>query len=244
MSIAIRLEAVTLRHGREAVLDGLSLSVAAGEVVALVGASGSGKTSILRLVLGLMAPTGGTVLLGDRVASQDGRVLVAPEDRGVAVVFQDLALWPHLTVRGNLDFVLGSRGVARAARGERIGRILERVGLAGKLGRYPGELSGGERQRVAIARALVVDPGAVVLDEPLSSLDPGLRRDLLAMFRELLAERGTTAIYVSHDIREATALGCGVAVLDGGKIVQTGPLELLRRTPASQMVAALTAELG
>jgi ABC-type Fe3+/spermidine/putrescine transport system ATPase subunit len=155
------------------------------------------------------------------------------------VVFQDLALWPHLSVAGNLAFGLESKGATRREREARIRSILERVGLAGKEHSHPGQLSGGERQRVAIARALVLDPRAVLLDEPLSNLDVGLKRELLSIFRDLLKERGTTALYVTHDLREAAALGDRIAVMEQGRIVQEGTLESLRANPASSFVHAL-----
>ncbi len=163
------------------------------------------------------------------MAARDGRSLLPPEERKLAIVFQDLALWPHLTVHGNLAFGLDGKKVPRGERDDRIASILARVGLSGKERRHPGELSGGERQRVAIARALVLEPRAVLLDEPLSNLDVGLKQELLALFRELLRERGTAALYVTHDPREAQALGERTAVLDGGTIVHLGRLEELSR---------------
>jgi iron(III) transport system ATP-binding protein len=140
------------------------------------------------------------------------------------VVFQDLALWPHLTVQGNLAFGLRSRGVTRAEEQRRTASVLERVGLGGMERRYPGQLSGGEQQRVAIARALVLEPDAVLLDEPLTNLDVGLREDLLDLFATLFREAGTPAVHVTHDPWEARRLGDRVAVLDGGRIVHSGDL--------------------
>jgi iron(III) transport system ATP-binding protein len=226
MSARILLDGVTVvREGRP-VLGDVSLEVAAGETLSVLGSSGSGKTTLLRVVAGFATPARGAVSIGDVLATAQGRVVVPPEERGLAMVFQDLALWPHLTVHGNLRF--GLDRVPRAERDERNAAMLSRVGLAGKERRHPGELSGGERQRVAIARALVGEPRAVLLDEPLSNLDLGLRQELLALFRELLQERGATALYVTHDPREAQALGKRTAVLDGGRIVHLGPLEALR----------------
>jgi len=246
MTAAIAFNDVALRYGNRAILDGFTLAVEPGEVVALLGPSGCGKTSALRLVLGFVAPTKGSVRLLGEVVSGNGKILQPPEQRGVAVVFQDLALWPHLTVRGNLAFGLGSqkvpRGIQKVPRGiqkERIDTILERVGLTGKEGSYPGELSGGERQRVAIARALVLEPRAVLFDEPLSNLDVGLKRELLSVFRELLKERRTTAIYVTHDLREAAALGDRIAVMEQGHVIQEGTFDVLRARPASAFVREL-----
>jgi ABC-type Fe3+/spermidine/putrescine transport system ATPase subunit len=244
MSLAIALEGLTLRYAGRPVIDKLSLAVEPGEVVALLGPSGSGKTSVLRIILGFATPERGAVRLFGEVASREGRLLVLPEDRGLAVVFQDLALWPHLSVAGNLAFGLESKGVPRPERDERIRAMLERVGLAGKEHNQPGQLSGGERQRVAIARALVLEPGAVLLDEPLSNLDVGLKRELLKVFRELLKERRTTALYVTHDLREAAALGDRIAVMEQGRVVQEGTLDSLRARPANSFVRGLLDDLA
>ncbi len=243
MSSAIAVEGISLRYAGRLVVDSLSLTVKPGEVLTLLGPSGSGKTSVLRIILGFATPETGAVRLFGEVASREGRLLVLPEDRGLAVVFQDLALWPHLSVAGNLAFGLESKGVPRSERGGRIRAMLERVGLAGKEHSQPGQLSGGERQRVAIARALVLEPRAVLLDEPLSNLDVGLKRELLKVFRELLKERRTTALYVTHDLREAAALGDRIAVMEQGQVVQEGTLESLRARPASSFVRGLLDDL-
>ncbi len=244
MSAAIQLDGVTvLRDGRNVLAD-VCLHVPAGETVSLLGSSGSGKTTLLRVVAGFVAPTFGTVHVGEAVAAERGRILLPPEEREIAMVFQDLALWPHLTVHGNLAFGLEARKVRRAERDERIAAILARVALTGKERRHPGELSGGERQRVAIARALVLEPRAVLLDEPLSNLDVGLRQELLTLFRELLGERGTTALYVTHDPREAKALGDRTAVLDAGRVVHVGRLDELRGRHDLPFARSLVDALG
>ena len=239
MTAAIQIENVTLRFSERRVLDSLSLIVEPGEVLALLGPSGSGKTSVLRIILGFATPEAGTVRLSGEVASDAGRVVILPEERGLAVVFQDLALWPHLSVAENLGFGLESKGVSRRERDARIQSMLRRVGLTGKERSHPGQLSGGERQRVAIARALVLEPRAVLLDEPLGNLDVDLKRELLSVFRDLLKEHGTTALYVTHDLREAAALGDRIAVLEQGRIAQEGTLESLQARPASGFVRAL-----
>jgi ABC-type Fe3+/spermidine/putrescine transport system ATPase subunit len=176
--------------------------------------------------------------------SRDGKILVSPEDRRLAVVFQDLALWPHLTVRGNLEFGLKAHGVQKETRDARIANWLGRLGLGAEKDRYPGSLSGGERQRVAIARAMVLDPVAVLFDEPLASLDVVLKRELLEVLRGILREARTTAVYVTHDPREAAALADRMAVLEGGRIVQSGTLEEFRGAPATPFVADLVADLS
>ncbi len=244
MTGAIALDDVHFRYDDRAVLAGLSLSVAAGEVVTLVGPSGSGKSTVLRLLLGFELPERGTVRVNGSIVSTPGELVVPPEERGLAVVFQDLALWPHLTVHGNLAFGLGSRGVGREERERRIGEALSRVGLLDKARRHPGELSGGERQRVAIARALVLEPRAVLLDEPLANLDARLKRELLGSFRRLFAEQRVAALYVTHDLREALPLADRIAVLEDGKIVQAGNLDELREQPATEFVRCLIEDLA
>jgi iron(III) transport system ATP-binding protein len=244
MSHAVALENVTVARASVDVLHDVSLVLASGEVLALVGPSGSGKTTLLRTLTGFVAPTRGAVFLGGKLASREGRILVPPEARNLAMVFQDLALWPHLTVHGNLAFGLRARKVPRAERETLIEESLRRVGLLAKVGSYPSQLSGGERQRVAIARALVIRPLAVLLDEPLSNLDVGLKRELLDVFRALLRERQTTALYVTHDPREVGSIGDRVMVLEGGRVVQEGTLEDLAAAPGSEFVCRLVEELG
>jgi len=243
MSTAFALEGVRFDRGSQRVLDGFDLRVDAGEITALLGPSGSGKTTVLRLVLGFEQPARGAIRIGDVVASHDGAILVAPDQRDLAVVFQDLALWPHLTVRGNLAFGLDAKRVPADERDRRIHALVERLGLDGKEARYPGELSGGERQRVAIARALALAPRAVLLDEPLANLDVRLKQDLLAMFRAVFAERGSTVLYVTHDLREAAALADRIVVIEDGAIVQDGSLAALRDEPRTEFVRRLVGEL-
>ncbi len=235
----IEMEGVTLRYGAAEVLSGFTLSVRAGEVLALLGPSGSGKTSALRAILGLVAPERGAVRLDGETVSGPGKVLRPPEERNLAVVFQDLALWPHLTVHGNLAFGLDARRVPREERETRIAEMLGRVGLAGKERRHPGDLSGGERQRVAIARALVLRPRAILLDEPLSNLDIPLRRELITVFRELFHERRATVIDVTHDLREAAGLGDRIAVVEQGRVTRIGALQDLAADPGSVFVRDL-----
>jgi len=226
------------------VLDGkqilreVSLDVVPGEVVALTGPSGSGKSTLLRVVLGLTAPSAGTLSVGGRVVSQGGKVLVAPEDRNLAMVFQDLALWPHLTVTGNLEFALRARGVPRREREDRIRAVLDRTGLLDKATRRPSTLSGGERQRVALARAVVQEPVALLLDEPLASLDVLLRVEMLSFLREILRGSRCPVLYVTHDGSEAAALADRVVVLEGGRVAQQGPLAELQAAPSTAFVRA------
>ncbi len=239
MTEAIELQQVSLDAAGQPLLQELSLAVAAGESLGLMGPSGSGKTTVLRVILGLAAPRAGRVYLDGELVSEGRRVIRPTEERGLAVIFQDLALWPHLSVAGNLDFVLGGRGLLGAQRRQRCETMLRRVGLAGFEDRLPGDLSGGERQRVAIARALVCEPKAVLMDEPLVGLDPVLRRQLLQIFAELVARQKTTVLYVTHEPAEAAELCQRLAVLEQGRIVQSGTAEELRRQPATRFIGEL-----
>ncbi len=238
MESAIALVDVCAARGGVEVLRGVTFSVGTGEVVALVGRSGCGKSTILRVILGLLAPSRGRVELAGRPASEGSRVLVPCEARNLGMVFQDLALWPHMTVRENLAFAIEGR-TAREERERRIDEMLRRVSLLEHKERRPGELSGGERQRVAIARALILEPTAVLLDEPLANLDVLLRRQLLTFFKELLRERGMSALYVTHDPREVTAVADRLVITDGGEVVGEGTIDELRSRPQGELVSAL-----
>jgi ABC-type Fe3+/spermidine/putrescine transport system ATPase subunit len=242
MAAVIALQGVGLSLGGRQILDGVTFSAARGEILALLGPSGSGKSSALRLVLGFAAPTTGQVQIEGDVVSRAGIVLVPPEERRLGVVFQDLALWPHLTVEKHLDFGLASWGIAPRERRTRIDETLTRVGLAGKERRLPAGLSGGERQRVAIARALVLRPRAVLLDEPLASLDVALRQEMLETFRDLFREQAVTALFVTHDLREAERLGARVVVLENGRVVATGTPPEVLADPATPFLRALAAD--
>jgi len=233
----IELEQVTVARQGRTIVAHVSLSVGKGDVIALVGPSGSGKSTVLRAVLGLDVPVSGKVTVEGRCVSSGARVLVSPEDRNVAMVFQDLALWPHLSVRGNLEFGLKARGHRRAERENRIQQALGWVGMLDKRDRSPGELSGGERQRVAIARALVLDPAAILLDEPLANLDVTLKEEILGVLGQLLKARELPAIYVTHDPWEAAQLANRVVVLEAGRVVQAGSIAELAHAPASPFVS-------
>jgi ABC-type sugar transport system ATPase subunit len=216
----LRLVGVTKRFGQRTVVDNVSLDVAEGETVALLGASGCGKTTTLRLVAGLEEPDSGEILIaGERVAA-NGKNLVPPGARGVGFVFQDLALWPHLTVAGNLEFVLSSAGVPKRERAERVNDTLRLMRIDRFAGNYPGGLSGGEQQRVAIARAIIANPCLLLLDEPMSSLDAELKTDLIAELKKLQGALDATTVYITHDRVEALAVGRRVALMKNGRITQ------------------------
>ena len=215
----LRLAGVTRRYGVVAAVDDLSLDVVTGESVVILGPSGCGKTTVLRLIAGLERPDSGEIRLDGREVAGAGRNLVPPHERRLGFVFQDLALWPHLTVKGNLDFVMGSVGVARAERAERAREVLELVRIDTLAGRYPHQLSGGEQQRVALARALVGRPRLLLLDEPFSSLDPELRVALRGEVARLRSALHLTSILVTHDRDDAGALADRVVEMRQGRAV-------------------------
>jgi len=224
----LRLVGVTKRFGGRAAVGRVSLGVAEGEVVALLGASGCGKTTLLRLIAGLEAPDEGEVWIAGRRVAAEGGNLVPPYLRDLGFVFQDLALWPHLTVAGNLDFVLGAARLSKRDRGARISETLRLVRAEAFAHKYPGQLSGGEQQRAAIARALVARPRLLLLDEPMSSLDAELKADLLRELSALLQMLNVTTIHVTHDRSETVGFARRVVLMRAGSVVQTGTAESLR----------------
>ncbi|PWK59598.1 ABC transporter ATP-binding protein [Roseicyclus mahoneyensis] len=233
---AIATRALSLSYGQTHVLRGIDLGLNRGQTLALLGPSGCGKTTLLRLVAGLLAPTRGDIFIDGRQVAGQG-VLVPPERRGLGMVFQDYALWPHLSVAGNVAFPLEMAGVGRAERDRRVMAALSRVGLAEMSARRPSALSGGQQQRVAIARAIVGEPRIVLFDEPLSNLDRELRETMVAELGALIRDLGLTAIYVTHDQSEALTLADRVAVMDAGEIAQLAAPEDLVEHPASPKVA-------
>jgi iron(III) transport system ATP-binding protein len=217
----------------------VDLAARSGALTALLGPSGCGKTTTLRLIAGFEAPDSGQVIVGDQAVAGDD-VWVSPERRRVGMVFQHLALFPHLDVAANLAY--GLRGLDRGARRARVGELLELVGLSGYEGRYPDQLSGGQAQRVAVARALAPRPAVLVLDEPFSSLDVGLRAELRAEVRRILAAEGVTAVLVTHDQEEAFSLGDEVVVMLDGGVAQVGTPDEVYRRPTTPGVAAFVGE--
>ena len=229
----LRLQALTKRFDDVVAVNSLDLTVAVGELVGFLGPSGCGKTTTLRLIAGFETPTAGRVVLGEKDITA-----LPPERRNFGMVFQNYALFPHLTVRQNVAFGLEMRGMTRTAIKERVGAILERVGLAGKEHRYPRQLSGGEQQRTALARALVINPSVLLLDEPLANLDAKLRAEMRLYIRALQREFHITTIYVTHDQEEALVLSDRIAVLRNGSLQQLGTPEELYKRPRSAWVAS------
>ena len=218
-------------------VDGFSLDVAEGTIAALLGPSGCGKTTTLRLIAGFERPDAGTVAVGGRTLAGPGE-FVPPERRRIGVVFQDYALFPHYDVAGNVAYALGRRADSR-----RIREVLDLVGLGGLADRSVNELSGGQQQRVALARALAPTPDLVLLDEPFSNLEAGLRERLREEVREILGEAGVTALFVTHDQEEALSLAEQVAVMRAGRIEQSGTPEEIYSRPNSRWVAEFVGEI-
>ncbi|NPA94463.1 MAG: ABC transporter ATP-binding protein [Thermodesulfobacteria bacterium] len=214
----VKLEKIKVVLNDQVVLDEVDISINKGDRLVLLGPSGCGKTTLLRLIAGFCAPRQGRVLIDGRPVSESGRIIVPPEDRGIGFVFQDLALWPHLSVYGNLEFCLKARGVPGPERARRIGELLDMTDLKGLEKRRPSTLSGGQQQRVALARALVARPGLVLMDEPLSSLDWELRDKLCERIVSLQGRLGFTLVYVTHDKEETRRLATRVALMTGGRL--------------------------
>lgn len=229
----VRLENVTRRFGVVTAVNSVNLHIADGEFVALLGPSGCGKTTTLRLIAGLEQADGGRILIGDRDVTQ-----LPPRARDLAMVFQDYALYPHMTVLDNVAYPLTVRGVHRHERAARVLEVAQRLQIAELLERRPGQLSGGQQQRASVARALVHRAQVFLFDEPLSNLDAKLRVEARAFLKRLQSELNLTAVYVTHDQAEAMALAHRMAVMDRGNIMQVGaPLDVYRR-PANLFVAS------
>ncbi|MCO5156843.1 MAG: ABC transporter ATP-binding protein [Aquamicrobium sp.] len=237
----LKLSGVTRTFsGVDAVAD-VSLDVADGEFLAVLGPSGCGKTTLLRLIAGFERPDAGEIAIGGAVVSGAG-VMISPEKRRVGLVFQNYALWPHMTVAQNVGYALKVAKVAREEAARRVADALALVDLAGFGERYPASLSGGQRQRVALARCLVAAPSLVLFDEPLANLDVHLRAAMEEEFAAFHRRTGTTMVYITHDQAEAMALADRIAVMDGGRLVQVADPRTLYREPATAMVASFISQ--
>ncbi|NLT71204.1 MAG: ABC transporter ATP-binding protein [Verrucomicrobiaceae bacterium] len=235
--VTIRISSLVKRFGDVVALDHLDLDIAAGELFFLLGPSGSGKTTLLRAIAGLHLPDAGTIHF-----DEDDVTRLPPHRRETGMMFQSYALWPHLNVFRNVAFGLEERRVPKTEIRRRVDEALAMVKMDGLGARRVHELSGGQQQRVALARALVIRPRCLLLDEPLSNLDSKLRVEMRAEIRRICKEFGLTAVYVTHDQKEALSMADRMAVLDAGKIVQTGtPVDLYRR-PRSAFVSSFVGE--
>jgi ABC-type Fe3+/spermidine/putrescine transport system ATPase subunit len=213
-------------------VDGPSLEIGDGELFTLLGPSGCGKTTLLRLMAGFHTPDGGEIWFGERRV--DG---LRPYERNIGMVFQNYALWPHMTVRANVAYGLKLRKLDGVTIAERVAAGLHKVNLTGLELRYPGQLSGGQQQRVALARALVLNPDILLLDEPLSNLDAKIRIQVRAEIRKLQKDLGITTVYVTHDQEEALSLSDRVAVMRDGRVLQVAPPKELYERPVGRFVA-------
>lgn len=236
---SVSVERVNKIFGDKFALERVDLKVEQGSFTVLLGPSGSGKTTLLRCIGGVEFPSTGQIRIGGRVVASSSQ-RVPPERRGLSMVFQDYALWPHMNVISNVTFALRRTGMAKTQAEQKASALLERMGLSKLIRRYPNELSGGEQQRVALARALVADVKLVLFDEPLSNLDADLREHLRIEISTLIRDSGATALYITHDQREALALADRIAILRQGQIVQYGTPEEIFNLPASAFVARFT----
>ncbi len=228
----VRLQGVTKRLGRTVAVDHVSLDVPEGSFTTLLGPSGCGKTTLLRLVAGFLQPDAGEIFLNDRAVTQ-----IPVHRRNTGMVFQEYALFPHMTVAENVGYGLRMRRVPSQEAVRRVAQALDLVGLAGQQPKFPHQLSGGQQQRVALARALIVEPEVLLLDEPLSNLDAKLRIRVRTEIRQLQQQLGKTTIYVTHDQEEALSISDGIAVMDQGRILQIGTPQEIYHRPTNRFVA-------
>ena len=229
----LQIERVSAGYGSTQVLRELDLSIRKGEFVALLGASGCGKTTLLRAIAGFVKPSSGAIRIDGKAVTD-----LPPDRRGTALVFQSYALWPHMTVAQNIGYGLKLRGVPRAEAARRVEELQDLLGLSGLGQRKPPALSGGQRQRVALGRALAVDPSILLLDEPLSNLDARIRLKVRHEISALQKRLGITAVHVTHDREEAMVMADRIVILDAGTIAQQGSPEEVFNRPASPFVAA------
>jgi spermidine/putrescine ABC transporter ATP-binding subunit len=230
--VRIDIENITKRFGSMAAISEVNLTIREGELFTLLGPSGCGKTTLLRLIAGFYAPNEGRILFDGQDVSDR-----PPNDRGIGMVFQNFALWPHMTVAENVAYGLKLRKIRGSEIKDRVGAVFDKVKLAGFSDRYPGQLSGGQQQRVALARALVLNPKILLLDEPLSNLDAKIRVQVRQEIRKLQKELGITTMYVTHDQEEALTLSDRIAVLNQGKVFQVGTPKDLYERPQNRFVA-------
>ncbi len=221
----IDLDSVSKLYDGEKALDNISLKIAEGERLVILGPSGCGKTTILRLIAGFIAPDTGSIAIGGQLVSRSGRIVTPPEERHLGMVFQDLALWPHLTVKGNIAFGLKAKGMPKIERERKIRQILDLVSMRDFAARRPSELSGGQQQRVALARSLALEPKVLLMDEPLSSLDMELNVRLRKEVLRLQERLGFTLLYVTHDRDEAFGMATRVVLMSKGRIEYEGTVE-------------------
>jgi iron(III) transport system ATP-binding protein len=231
----LKLENISKSYKRKKVVSDFSLKVEEGDFLVILGPSGSGKTTLLRLIAGLETPDAGEIFIDNKLVSS-GRNIVSPNKRELGMVFQDLALWPHMTLKENIVFGFKAKKISKEEINNKVDKVLKLVHLDEHYKSYPGELSGGERQRLALARSLVLEPKVLLLDEPLSSLDPLLKDKMIDLIKEIYEKFKITIVYVTHEQTEAKLLGTKVAIMDKGVLKQTGTYEELKNNPQDEFV--------
>ena len=241
----IRLEGIVKSYGKEVVVKNLDLRVNAGEFLTILGPSGCGKTTTLRMIAGLEEPDEGEIQLGDRVVfSRSEGVILPPEVRGLGLIFQSYALWPHMTVARNITLALAEKNLSKTEIASRLENALDLVQLTGYAKRYPSELSGGQQQRVAVARLIALRPQFLLMDEPLSNLDAKLRTEMRASLKRLHRDLDATTVYVTHDQIEALTLSDRIIIMNEGRIMQEGTPYDIYHHPANLFVAEFIGDPG
>ena len=235
----VALKQVTKRYGDAVAVRGIDLDIREGEFLTLLGPSGCGKTTTLRMIAGFVLPTSGTVYLGDEDVTR-----LPPNKRGIGMVFQDYALFPHMTIGENIAFGLTERRVDKVAIGKRVKELLELVQLSSVEHRYPPELSGGQQQRIAVARAVAYSPRVLLMDEPLGALDLKLREAMQTEIRQIQQRLGTTTVYVTHDQTEAMHMSDRIVVMNDGRIEQMGSAEEIYDRPVTRFVADFIGQIN
>jgi iron(III) transport system ATP-binding protein len=229
----IKLSDVSKLYNKVKVLDNVSFEIEKGEFAILLGPSGSGKTTILRLIAGFDYPDDGEIIINERIVSTK-KYILAPYKRNIGMIFQDLALWPHMSIEKHLEFALSNQKLKKGEKNKKIEGILELLQLDNYRRRFPHELSGGEKQRLAIARAIIIQPQLLLFDEPLANIDPILKDKIQNLLISLHEKLKTTFLYVTHDIGEAFNLGEKIIILNKGKIEETGIPSHIYYNPSSQ----------
>jgi ABC-type Fe3+/spermidine/putrescine transport system ATPase subunit len=224
----VKIENVSKSYNKTPVIKAISLDIEKGERVVILGPSGCGKTTLLRMIAGFIHPDKGKLIIDGKTVTDNRKCIIGPESRQIGMVFQDLALWPHMTSYKNIEFGLKAKKVPKAEIRRRIDTIFEKVQMVQFRNAYPGELSGGQQQRIALARALVTRPKILLMDEPLSSLDTDLRQVLRREILRLQEELAITMIYVTHDREEAFSLATRIVVMEDGKIKKTGTVSKIK----------------
>jgi len=239
---ALEVKQLTKRFNKREVVKGVSFGVEQGQLLAILGPSGCGKTTTLRMIAGLEIPDDGEIWIEGALATRGRKAVVSQRQRHIGMVFQDLALWPHMTVYENIEFGLQANGLARSERRRRIEAVLSKVNMHRYARTYPGKLSGGQQQLIAIARAIVTEPKLLLMDEPLSNIDVKLREDVRQEIRRIQQETQITTVYVTHDQEDAFLLADTVTIMNAGAVEQIGSPEEIYASPASLFVAGFVGE--